>query len=128
MNQHTKISPQEGNLAKTIIKTMEDLLRWKPLIERALHHVNDMYSFDNIVEMVMRKELHFYNYKKCCVLMSLNQFPNWSSYHCFLACGSMDAIKEAEADINKVAKSLGCKYMSISGRTGWPRALKKDGC
>jgi hypothetical protein len=123
-------SPTEGktpDAAEMMLYTMQVLLHWKPQIEKAMHHVYDMYSFNNVVAMVANGSLRLFAYPDCMVLMQPEQYPGFKTYHCFLACGDMQAIKTAEADINAEAKELGCQYMSISGRTGWPRALKSDG-
>ena len=125
MNMHNP--PTEGNLANKVTSVMHKLLAWRKEIEEAMAHVDHQYSFDDIVASVLRGERHVYDFPKCLVIMELNQFPAYSVYHCFIACGDMQAIKDAEKDINKIAKDLGCKYMAISGRTGWPRALKNDG-
>lgn len=123
MNAETHIP----NLAERVKHTMDRLLYWREHIETAMGHVYDMYRFDDIVLMVLAQRLDFYEFADCMVLMEVCTFPQWSTYHCFLACGDMQAIKAAEPVISNIAKQKGCQYMSISGRTGWPRALKDDG-
>jgi hypothetical protein len=128
MNAHNP--PVEGNtsnLAGDVITLMHDLLRWQEQIEAAMAHVDNQYTFNDIVASIMRGERHFYKYDRCCVIMQFEEYPAYSIYHCFVACGEMQAIKDAEKDMNERAKALGCKYMAISGRVGWPRALKNDG-
>tara|TARA_R110000851_G_scaffold325604_1_gene493711 strand:- start:27273 stop:27689 length:417 start_codon:yes stop_codon:yes gene_type:complete len=115
------------NSALVLIDTMNTLLHWQSKIEVAMAHVNNMFSFNDVVAMVCRGELDLLTFPDSCVLMQREQYPAWATYHCFLACGNMQEIKNAEAEINIRAKKLGCKYMSISGRTGWSRALKNDG-
>jgi len=127
MNIHDRTSPKPGNLAGNVIELMRDMLLWQPQIEEAMRHIDNQYSFDDIVASVLRGERHFYQFPGCCVIMQFEKYPAYSIYHCFVACGEMQAIKDAEPEINKIAKELGCKYMSISGRIGWPRALKNDG-
>jgi len=116
-----------ANLAGDVISLMRDLLAWQEHIEAAMKHVDNQYSFNDIVASILRGERHFYEFENCCVIMQFEKYPAYSIYHCFVACGDMQGIKDAEKHINEVAKSLGCKYMAISGRTGWPRALKDDG-
>jgi hypothetical protein len=128
MNAH--FPPSKGNtanLAGDVISLMRDLLRWQDKIEAAMAHVDNQYSFNDIVASVLRNERHFYEFEDCCVIMQVENYPAYKIYHCFVACGDMQAIKNAEVEINKIAKELGCKYMAISGRIGWPRALKNDG-
>lgn len=131
MNAHNP--PSEGktadtaNVAGSVIELMRDLLKWQVHIEKAMANVDNQYSFNDIVASILRGERHFYKFDGCAVIMQFEQYPNYSIYHCFVACGDMQAIKDAEKEINKLAKGFGCKYMAISGRTGWPRALKNDG-
>jgi len=128
MNAHVTLNEgMTANLAGSVIELMRDLLEWQEHIEKAMGHVDNQYSFNDIVASVIRGERHFYKFDGCCVIMQREAYPAYSIYHCFVACGDMQAIKDAEPKINEIAKELGCKYMAISGRTGWPRALKNDG-
>lgn len=121
-------SPTGGdNLAEQVTTLMAIMLRWKPEIESAMHHVYGMYSFNDVVAMVLTQQVQLYEYHNCIILMQVNKFPQFSAYHCFLACGDMQGIKDAEPELNEIAKKLQCKFLSISGRTGWTRALKADG-
>ncbi len=131
MNAHFPLNegniPDTSNLAGNVIELMRDLLAWQEQIEDAMQHIDNQYSFNDIVSSILRGERHFYQFDGCCVIMQFEKYPAYNIYHCFVACGDMQAIKDAEANINEIAKELGCKYMSISGRIGWPRALKHDG-
>lgn len=118
---------EKNTLAENVIKLMDDLLRWRIHIERAVRDLDGMYTFDDIVASILRQERHFYEFDGCCVIMQKDTYPGYSTYHCFVACGTTAAILDAEPFINKIAKELGCKYMSFTGRTGWPRRLKNHG-
>jgi hypothetical protein len=115
------------NLASEIIDLMSNLLRWQDHIEAAMAHVYDMYTFNDVVASVLRGERQFHDFGDACAIMEVCQFSQWSSYHVFVACGNMRTLKQNESVINGIAKSIGCKYMSLSGRIGWPRALKENG-
>ena len=116
-----------ANIAGDVINLMNDLLKWQEGIERALRDLDGMYSFNDVVTSVLRGEQHFYQFEECCVIMQEESYPGYSVYHCFIACGTTEAILAAEPKINEIAKGLGCKYMSLSGRVGWPRRLKAHG-
>ena len=123
-------SPTGGeppSLASSVIDLMHDMVKWQDLIEDAMRRVNYMYSFDDVVASVLRQQRQFFDFGDCCVIMEMQQFPQWSAYHCFLACGSTQAILRAEPKITALAKELGCDYISLSGRVGWPRRLKEHG-
>lgn len=113
--------------AEQTVLLMNSLLSWRDLIEKALKHALYGYSFDDITAMIMRGELHFFTYPKCCVIMQPQSSPGYRTYHCLVACGDMQAIKDTEPMMRANAIALNCKYMSISGRPGWAKELKKDG-
>jgi hypothetical protein len=118
--------PKASVLDKTMA-LLTAIRRWQPLIDDALHHAMYGYSFDDIVMMIMRGELHFFDFPKCCVIMQPQASPGYRTYHCLVACGDMQAIKDTEPLMRENAKALNCKYMSISGRPGWARELKSAG-
>jgi hypothetical protein len=123
-------TPNEGNkptLAEQTKTLLDTLLYWRIGIEQALEHGLFCYSFDDITKGVLQGNLHFYSYPDCCVIMELQTYPGYKTYHCLVACGDMQAIKDAEPQLREVAKVLQCKYLSITGRIGWIRELKKDG-
>lgn len=115
------------SLAQKVIKLMEDLEKWRTEIERGMDKTYNAYSFDDIVASIMRQERHFYEFDGCCIIMQLDELPQYRVYTCFLACGSTEAILAAEPQLTSVAKELGCRYLTISGRAGWARRLKDEG-
>jgi hypothetical protein len=120
--------PLEGNnSAQHIIAVMGLMVKWEVEISKALAAAKSSYSFDHVVAMVAQQRLHIYDFEDCLVLMQVNQAPNFSTYHCFVACGNMQTILAAEKYLNDVALTLKCRYLTISGRVGWPRALKPHG-
>lgn len=122
-------SPTGGqtNLAKAVSELMAGLLKWQDHIEKSMARVNNMYSFNDVVMSVLQQQRHFYEFEDCYIIMEFCVFPQWNAYHCFCAGGTTEAILRAEPRIREVAEQLGCKYMSISGRTGWSRRLKDHG-
>ena len=117
----------DGTLSEKLVQLVTDMNKWKPHIEKAMKSANNSHTFDDILRDVLNNRVHFYDLGDCCVLMLVENYPQHSVYHCFIACGAMQAIVDAEPMIRANAKELGCKYMTITGRTGWPKALKKHG-
>ena len=116
-----------SNLAGDVIGLMQRLLHWQPEIEDAMRRVNYMYTFNDVVESILRQQRIFYEFDDCMIIMQIDPFPQWKAFHCFLACGTTEAILAAEPKMHEIAKVLDCKYLSISGRVGWPRRLKSEG-
>lgn len=127
MNDQTPLRAGNSNLAGDVIALMNDMLAWQEQIERAVRDLDNMYSFNDIVASVLKQERQFYSFDKCAVIMQHENYPGYSIYHCFIACGELEAILAAEPYMNDVARELGCKYLSIAGRVGWPRVLKSHG-
>lgn len=116
-----------GNLAGDVIALMRDLLNWQEHIERGLRDTDGMFSFNDVVAMVLRQEVTFYNFDDAIVLCQLETFPGYKAYHCFLACGDFEKIIEMEPQLMAIAKELGCEKFSLAGRKGWERKLKQHG-
>jgi hypothetical protein len=121
------IDHNRDNAAAYVTVIMAVLLKWKEQIDEALHHAKGQYVFDDVVAKVAARQIHVYEYDEAVVLMQYCVFPQYSTYHCFIAAGDMQTIKDAEEYIAQQARSMGCKHMTISGRTGWARELKPRG-
>ena len=115
------------SLAKRVSLLMQDVLKWQDGIEAALQYGEASHTFDDMVAKLLRGELHFYAYDRCCLLMQVVTFPQFKNYHCFVAAGEQDALDAARDDMLIAARGYGCKHLSISGRVGWERRLKSRG-
>lgn len=112
----------------SLLSLLLDLKRFRLDIEKALCYSSDAYSFDNIVDGVLRGNYHFYPLKNSCVITELVNYPNYKVYHGFIAAGNLEEIREFVHTIgNANAKQLGCKYMTLAGRHGWTREFGRDG-
>jgi len=118
---------EAGTLTGKLRELLVQLDKWQDLIGKALDGAYGTHTYDDVVRMVLLNQVHFYDRGNCCIFMIVDTYPQHSNYHCFIACGDMQGIIDAEPLIRDNAKALGCKYMSITGRTGWPRALKEHG-
>lgn len=125
MNIQSTTLVQPEDLANKVKALMDRLLFWKTHIDNAMSRIDNMYSFDDVVKSILLGQRAFYEYDNCFVIMQLETYPGYKTYHCFLAGGSTDAFIKAEPEIMAMAKSLGCKYITITGRVGWPRMLKR---
>ncbi len=105
----------------------EVMLRYKPEIEAALAYADHSHSFDQIVHAVLSGKLHFYPLESSFVIMEHRQYPNWSSYHCFLAGGRFDEINALTVTASENARKLGASKLTLTGRKGVARILPKHG-
>lgn len=115
------------SLAEKTILLMQEILAWREGIEQALTYGRGSYTFDDMIAKVITGEFHFYNYPECCLFMQVVTYPQFKNYHCFLATGTQEALDAAGEDMERMARQLGCKHLSISGRPGWERRLKARG-
>lgn len=105
----------------------EHLIRYKPQIEAALKHADNSYTFDQIVHGVLSGKLRFFPNGDSFALMEIHTYPNWRSFHCFLAGGKLSEILELQPLMLEHGKELGCKRLTLTGRRGFGRVLKKHG-
>ena len=113
--------------AANVMQLCTDLLGYRVDIEAALQYADNSHTFDDVSKLVLSGRLHFYKLANSYVIMERQQYPQHSVYHCFLAGGDKHEIEAAESMLNKNAKALGCKTMTIVGRAGWARELRKLG-
>lgn len=125
MNIHEAIP--DGKLTEKLRTLLDQLDRWEPHVNKALASAHYSHTFDDVVRMVLLNQAHYYELDNCCIFMIVDVYPQHSVYHCFIACGDMQGIIDAEPLIRANAEALGCAYMSISGRIGWPRVLHQHG-
>lgn len=122
MFDHSNLS-----LAEKTVLLMQDILKWRSGIEKALAHGEGSHTFDDVVARVMRGELHFFTFDGCCLFMQVVQYPQFKNYHCFVAVGDQESLDAAGVHMQNLAREYGCKYLSISGRVGWERRLRTRG-
>lgn len=122
-------SPTGGqlDLAEKAMHLSSILSYWKDHICDALQRAGGGIDFDSVVARVLTGNVHLYSDDDCCVLMEKIDLPVYSVYHCFIACGDMQAIMDMQEPIRREAEKLGCKEMTINGRIGWPKLLKEKG-
>ena len=128
MNDMTSFPPVSGNsLAFTMKKLINDMLKYELDIMAALAYANNSHTFDDVVSQVLSGQLHFYPLPNSYVIMERQTYPQHKVYHCFLAGGDKTEIQDAQPMLMENAKHLECKYVTVVGREGWARELRKHG-
>lgn len=120
-------SGDTSNLAGDVIELMRGMLKWQEYFEKALSYVDNSYTFNDLVMSVLANQRQFYDFGDAAVLMQYEKYPQYSVYHCFIACGNKQTIFEQHDMMNEIAQKMGCKYLTLSGRKGWERDLVKHG-
>ena len=98
-----------------------------PMLQKALDKMPGVYSMDDIKSKCLDGTyvLWFFEKAKCALIVKILQCYSYKACVIMLAGGEdMDAwIAEVE-DIEKYARSQGCKEILITGREGWRRIFK----
>lgn len=119
--------PYDGDAFTRLQLLIESLDKWRPVIERALVHARHTHTFDDIVGMILQNRVIFFPYDDCFLVMEKVVYPRFSTFHCFLAGGDMEAVMSRQAEMAEIGAKLDCKYLSIAGRKGWLRQLEQHG-
>jgi len=119
--------PHDGDAFAKLTTLIAQLEIWRPKIEQALVHARHTHTFDDIVGMILSNRVIFFSYNDCFLVMEKIVYPRFSTFHCFLAGGAMEAIISHQEEMAQLGAKLDCKYLSIAGRKGWLRKLEQRG-
>jgi hypothetical protein len=126
MNKHVLL-PSGGETLNRFKELIAQLEKWQPKLEESLAHGHMTHTFDDLVEMILTNRAHFYSWDEAFAVMEYVQYPQFSVYHCFLAGGSVDGVMATVEPLKKVARALGCRYVSLAGREGWRKPFAARG-
>lgn len=118
--------------------TKEELaLRWKeikPYIDKAVEHgVDETSSMDMFIGAMSNKyeciEATLEDKTVSYGMLRVNHFEGHSQLQIVTATGSGfdEWAEEGLEYVEAYAKEIGCKYVTIWGRLGWPKKLKRFG-
>lgn len=127
MTTNGKSHPHDGDNLLRLENVIRQLRHWQPWIEEALVHARHTHTFDDIVGMILQNRVLFFPYDDCFLVMEKVVYPQFATFHCFLAGGEMEAVISHEAEMREIGQKLDCKYLSIAGRKGWLRQLERRG-
>lgn len=114
----------EGNLAESIVFSMQELLRFQTQIEAALDYAGSTHTFNDVVRAVAQGEMLAYFFEDACVIAEIQEYPRMRVFHCFIGCGELRALMATLPTMQTVAEAYQCTQMSFSGRPGWERVWK----
>lgn len=104
---------------------MDQLTRCRPLIENALKHSGNTHDFIDVAEGVYKGLMQLWPLEKSCIVTEIISHPQKKVLHIFLGAGDLTEILSIHLDVLEFAKSQGCTAVSMNGRKGWQKALKK---
>lgn len=107
------------------IKT--ELLRCREWIQAALDEGGNTHNFINVVEGVLSGKMQLWSGEKGCAVTEIAVYPNKKVLHVFLAGGNLEQITDMMDSAVEWGKAQDCVGMTLSGRKGWIKILKKHG-
>jgi hypothetical protein len=113
--------------AQEEITIYHELQRCRPWIESALERSGGTHLFEDIVKAVVEGRMQLWPADDACAVTEIIVFPRKKVLHVFLAGGKLETIVDMNDSAEVWARSLGCDGMSIAGRKGWVKVLKKKG-
>ena len=82
------------------------------------------YTAEDIKELVVRGACQAWPWKESIAITEIRVFPRQRALNVWLASGKMEDILALEPFVVDFAKENGCSKLTLTGRTGWDRALK----
>jgi len=106
---------------------LQELFRCRNWIESALAYSGGTHEYKDIVDGVLSGHMQLWTGESGCAVTEIMVYPKRKILHVFLAAGDMEQILDFEESAIEFGKMNGCDGMSIAGRPGWQKILKKRG-
>lgn len=95
----------------------------EPHIAAALADLDQGFTTDDVLEMILDKDVHLIVGEKSAMCVEGLQTPGMRILHIWLAGGDLDELREGEKKFSGEWKKVGFNRISITGRSGWKRVL-----
>tara|TARA_R110002096_G_scaffold54752_2_gene141131 strand:+ start:974 stop:1390 length:417 start_codon:yes stop_codon:yes gene_type:complete len=106
---------------------LEAMLPYKKMLLEALAYSGGSHSFQDIVDNVSKEVMQFWPMDKSCLVTEIITYPKFKTLHIFLAAGDLTEIKSIDSTLEVLCQEIDAKYISLSGRRGWVKALADIG-
>ena len=120
-------SDTSDGYATRLSKMVRNMDSYWPHIDAALQYTPGTHTYDQLVAMVVGGQLALWPLKDSFMLTEVHQFPNARHFHIFLAGGNLQTLVNMHHDVILLARALQCEKLTLAGRPGWERALKRHG-
>jgi hypothetical protein len=102
---------------------LEAMLPYRKMLQEALSYSGNSHTFQDVVDLVEKNVMQFWPMERSCLVTELVNYPKFKNLHIFLAGGDLEEIKSIDSTLELVCREVGAKYISLSGRRGWIKAL-----
>jgi hypothetical protein len=106
---------------------VNELARCRKWIEAALKYSGGTHDFGDVASAIAMGKMQLWPNTNGCAVTEILVYPKKKVLHVFLAGGKMRDIVEMHYPAAEWGRQQGCTAMSIAGRKGWQRVLKKLG-
>jgi hypothetical protein len=100
--------------------------RCRSYIEDALAYV-DTHTIDDVERGIAEGRYVFWPASKSAAITEIHEFPRTKHMHLFLAGGDLDELRGMVPMFRSWASFNKCSKLTLCGRRGWERALKRQG-
>lgn len=107
--------------------TIETFDKYRQAVQKALDYGKNSHTVENVRESIAKGDMFFHNFGNSFIVTEVHVFPQYYNLHGFLAGGQTEEIKQIMPILERKAKSVGCKYTTLTGRKGWQREFKDVG-
>jgi hypothetical protein len=98
--------------------------RVKGYLQPALDRGGNTHTTDDIRAGVISGLYQLWVGDKSAAVTEVISYPKSKGCRIFLAGGDMNELLEMQPDLDRWAKSIGCRFIEIAGRPGWERIHK----
>lgn len=102
--------------------------RCKPWIEAALEYAHGTHLIEDVWDLVLRGEAHFWPGRRAAIVTEFSDFPRLKALHFWLCGGDMhELLDEMRPAVEAWGCLNNCTRFTTCGRPGWARVLKGAG-
>ncbi len=106
---------------------MTEIDRCREWIQAALDKGGNTHSFDDIKAAILKGSMQLWPAPDACAVTEIIRYPRKKCVHIFLAAGNLNTILDAQPSFEAWAVQQGCELITLTGRMGWLKTLKRDG-
>lgn len=106
---------------------VEEWARCKQWIEAAVERTGGTHTIEDVEQGLAEHRLQFWPGKACAAVTAIDEYPQAKWLSVRYAGGDLEELVAMIPAWRSWAEFNGCKNMSLTGRKGWERVLKKHG-
>lgn len=103
--------------------TDEEWQAAKELVAEALAQSGGTHALEDVYTELRENRAELWMFGDSIAITTVNQFPRSRDLHVWLAAGKLDDMQRGLPFLDQMARDLGCRRVTVSGRKGWERVL-----